>query len=364
MPTENLAITDPPEDEAHIRALRGEIQTLKKRLERMRGGEDIILHAVREAWEEPPKLVVPKAPQPSRRKREEKALLHVTDTQIGKLTESYSTAVAEERLIRLADKVRHITEVRRSSAAVNEIVVLLGGDMVEGESIFPGQSHQIDQGLFEQACKTAPAIFVRLILSLLQTFPKVRVACVSGNHGRSAPRSVGSHPLTNWDRVCYQITRDILLGTEQFPRKDLQNRLTFEIPDTFYTVQYIYDWGVLCVHGDQIRGGWAGFPLYGTAKKVWGWIDSIPEEFDLILFGHFHQYASGVLNYREYFAGGTTESGNVYAQEQMAATGWPIQRLMFFDKEQGIISEDRIYLNDPGERLPQKVRRGKSQEKA
>lgn len=352
---EPLLVPEPPPPE--IGALRREIQTLKKRLQAVRGGEEIILRAVLDAWLEPPDLSIPPVPKQSKQKRHETALLHVTDTQIGKLTESYSAAVAETRILRLADLVRETTEIRRGGAAIDEIVVLFGGDMIEGENIFPGQAHQIDQGLFEQACKTAPSIFVRLILSLLEIFPRVRVAAVCGNHGRPGQKSMGSSPRTNWDRVCYQITRDILLGTEDHPRRELEKRLSFQIADSFYAVEYVYDWGCLLIHGDQIRGGFAGFPWYGTAKKAWGWIDSVREEWDYLYFGHFHQMVGAVLNLREFFCGGSTESGNVYAQEQMAACGHPRQRLQFFSAAKGIISDHPLYLEAAGERLPQRVRR-------
>ena len=205
--------------------------------------------------------------------------------------------------------------------------------------------------------KTVPAIFTRIILKLLEVFPKVRVACVNGNHGRVAPKGAGSHPRTNWDRVCYEVTRIALLGTPDRPRHELEKRLTFTVPDTWYQVEYIYDWGLLLFHGDQIRGGFAGFPWYGTAKKMWGWIDAIPEEWEYAYFGHFHQFASATLNHRTFFCSGTPESGNVYAQEQLAGAGFPCQRLQFFNARHGVIADHQIFLTEKGERLPQRIRR-------
>ncbi len=354
-PTE--VYSPPVAEPVEIRALRRENDVLKRRLDAARGGEEIILQAVQQAWEERPDLSVPPAPKLERKRRQEIALLHVTDTQIGKLTETYSSAVAETRLSMLARKAAHITEIRRSAASIDECILLLGGDMVEGENIFPSQAFQIDQGLFEQACKTAPAVFVRLILSLLATFKRVRVESVCGNHGRPGLKSMGAHPHTNWDRVAYQTTRNILLGTDENPRRELADRLTFNISPSFYAIAYAYDWGALLVHGDQIRGGFAGFPWYGTAKSAWGWIDSIPEEWDNLYFGHFHQHASAVLNYRTFYATASPESGNVYAQEQMKACGWPSQRLQFYDRDQGVIADHQVFLCDPKERRPQRVRR-------
>ena len=192
----------------------------------------------------------------------------------------------------------------------------------------------------------------RVLLRLLENFRYVEVYCVIGNHGRATPKHIGSHPRTNWDRVCYQNIKTMLLGTEANPRNELKSRLNIDVSDKFYSIVRVYDYGILLVHGDQIKGGFAGFPLYGTAKKVWGWIDAIPEKWDYLMFGHFHNATSGVLNLREFHCNGTTESSNVFAQEQLAAAGYPCQRLCFLNAEHGIISNSLIYLTEPGERLP------------
>jgi hypothetical protein len=256
----------------------------------------------------------------------------------------------------LADKVRTIVEMRRTASKVDELVLVFGGDMVEGENIFPGQQFEIEGGVFDHAVKYAPEILTRMTMRLMEFFPKIRIISVCGNHGRAAPRSMGSHHRTNWDRVCYEVTKLMLLG--EAGRPDLRGRVTFDIPDSFYAHTNIFEWGLLVVHGDQIRGGFGGFPWYGTGKKAWGWQDSIPEAWDSLYFGHFHQHASAVLNHRTFYATGTPESGNVYAQEQLAASGFPCQRLQFYDRDHGVIADHQVFLTLPGERVPQKLKRG------
>ena len=116
-------------------------------------------------------LKIPPKPAASRKRREEVALLHVTDTQIGKVTESYNVATADSRLMLLADKVRTIVEMRRTSSKVDELVLVLGGDMVEGENIFPGQQFEIEGGVFDHAVKYAPEILTRMTMRLMEFFP-------------------------------------------------------------------------------------------------------------------------------------------------------------------------------------------------
>jgi hypothetical protein len=339
-----------------VRALLSENASLRRRLRAQQGGEALIIQAVEQAYQDPPDLVIPSPEKQPRRKAEEIACLHVTDWQLGKLTESYSVAVAASRIKTLAQKTNHITDIRRSAARIDEIVVLVGGDMVEGENIFPHQAHELEQSVFEQAVKSAPAILSRLILSLLSNFKRARVYCVPGNHG-SPPKRLGQHPKTNWDRVAYEVMRVALLGTADHPRSGLKGRLEIHVADDWYAPFNIYDWGGILIHGSEVKGGFAGFPWYGVGRKAWGWIDAINEPWEHLYLGHFHQHVSACLNRRIFYATGSPESDNAYAAQNLAAAGWPSQRLQFFDAEWGVIADHQILLTEPGERVPQKVRR-------
>lgn len=345
-------------DTLNLATMRLALATEKRKSAQLASTQAAILAAVDAAI--PERVEIPMIPEPrfvrGKAALEEIALLHISDTQIGKITRTYNSEIAAQRLMLLAERVVRIVEVRRAHARIDEIHLALGGDIVEGEQIFPHQPHLIDQSVFDQAVRIAPTALVAVILYLLKHFARVKVFCVVGNHGRVAPKFVGSHPRTNWDRVTYHTIRTILLGSPEYPRNEFKGRLTIDIPDEFYYVDNIYDWGALFVHGDQISGGYAGFPFYGTAKKAWGWIDAIPHEWDYLYFGHFHTYTSGTLNHRQWYCNGTTESDNEYAQEQMAAAGFPVQRLQFFSAQYGMIADSPVYLADG--RRSQAARRG------
>jgi len=325
--------------------LRSQVRVLERRLRKTQSREATIVEAVQSALAaSPPVLRVPPTPRRGRGRYDEIAILHLSDTQIGKITKSYDTQVAEERVLLAVQKAAYIADLRRKIARVDEIHVYLGGDMIEGEDIFPHQAHEIDSSLFDQACVNAPRIFSRAILTALEHFPRVKVLCVAGNHGRNGPKSTRANPLTNWDRVTYQVLLATLLGTKEAPRKELRSRLEFIAPEDFYVVDRVFDWGNLMVHGHQISGGFAGFPWYGAGKKAWGWIDAIDEKWDNLLFGHFHTPAMATLGYRRFYANGTTESDNEFAKEQLAAAGDPCQRLLFMDAKHGVVSDTLLYL--------------------
>jgi len=330
------------EESPTLRSLRAQVAKLERKVSKLRANEELIKDAITQQFEESPaEFEVPKKPRKDRRQGppEEIAVLHWSDTQIGKVTSSYNTQVAEERIMESARKTVEITELRRGNARVDEIRIYLGGDMIEGETIFAHQPHTIDSSVMDQAVINAPRMITNAILYLLEHFRKVKVIGVYGNHGRSAPRNSSANPRTNWDRVCYHTIQNIL-ASHGFSK----DRLEVVVPDDFYYVDYVYDYGNMIVHGHQIRGH-AGFPWYGFAKKVWGWSDSLPEKFDNVFAGHFHTPTVMTLGLKKVYVNGSTESDNEFAKEELASCGLPAQRLLFMNQEHGVISDNLLYLS-------------------
>lgn len=318
-----------------VRELRGQIAALERRLQKARSKTEIVIDAVDLILRDNlPVLRAPKLPAKQRKKEEEIAVLHWSDHQLGKVTASYNTVVAEDRVMQCVEKTVLITDMRRQNAAIRELHVYLGGDMVEGEEIFPGQAFEIDAGVMEQACLIGPRIYAKALLALAEHFERIVVCCVPGNHGRSSRTASRD---TNWDSALYHSLR-AWLGD------GLGGRIEFKIAETFYVVDRVFDHGNLLFHGHQIRGGFAGFPWYGAAKRMWGWIDAIDDTWSGAWCGHFHTAAMMTLNYRRLWANGTLESGNAYAQEELSACGRPTQRLAYFAPEHGLIADHLLTL--------------------
>jgi hypothetical protein len=328
---------------AAIRELRHANEALRRKLTAQGGQGDLILEAVRQSFDgyEPP--TIPPAPKPSKRPEREAVVLHLSDTQFGKVTKSYDSEVASRRVAEFAERACKIIERHRAYAQVDEAHIYLGGDMIEGELIFPGQAHLIDQSVFDQAVRTCPDACAKLILRIAREVQSVRVVCVAGNHGRPGSKHAGSHPRTNWDRVVYETARLMVEGIGRHKSKSA-SRIAWDIADDFYAVNDVLGHRHLVVHGHQIRGGFGGFPFYGTAKKAWGWIDSIDEEWQHLYFGHFHCPTTGNLNGRWWFCNGSTESDNEYAREELSASGVPIQRMQFWSEKHGLVADSPIYL--------------------
>lgn len=284
----------------------------------------------------PPPVKPPKKQKQHRDGRPEVALLHLSDWQIGKKTDSYSTEVALARLDLVAEKLLELARIEASDHPVDECHILLGGDMVEGTQIFPGQQWEIDSGLFEQVFAAVGAI-VLIVRTALSHFQKVHVWEVEGNHGRLGKR--GDYPRgDNADLFIYREARTRLAD----------DRLVWHPRERWYQIVEIGAYRALLVHGDQIKQFGGNTPAFGISRKVNAWASGVVEPFTDCYLGHFHQPLTlPIANGGRAFVNPSTESGSVYAQEFVAATGVPGQRLHFVDPRRGRTTSERlIWLDD------------------
>lgn len=296
-------------------------------------------------------------PKDKRRKGEEYGISVVSDWQLGKITKSYSSEVCEERIKQYTEKVIEITEIQRKDHPIKEHHVFMLGDMIEGELIFPGQSHLIDSSLFQQVAIDFPRIAKYMIQRLLETHDKVVVHTVWGNHGYLGGRSrKDMHPESNADNFAYVYLKNLF---------EHEPRVEFRVSREWYNTADLGD-GLkfLLLHGNNIRG-YNGLPWYGYYKKILGWeilrhrgllgdparVDEDEDTvviaeggFDYALTGHFHTPTSMYFNTVRVWVNGSTESHNAYAAEQLASMGEPSQYLLFAKPGKGITAEYLITL--------------------
>jgi len=270
----------------------------------------------------------------------ETAVAVFADWQLGKITPTYNSDVLANRIETYTEKLLEITEIQRADHPVDNLHVWLLGDIVEGEEIFPGQSHLIDSGLYRQVGVNGPEILSTFLKTALENFKHVHVTGVIGNHGAVGGRARKQHdPETNMDRLLYKIVELIFKN---------EPRISFNIPDgrgerNFYAVDNIGNYSSLLIHGDQMP---APTSYYGYYKKVMGWKDgAIPENFDDVFMGHYHQQFKMTIGSGLLRISGSPESHNTYAQEYFSSMSRPCQHLMFVHPENGVTSEYSIWLD-------------------
>lgn len=296
-----------------------------------------------------PAVLTPKADR--RKGRSETAVSVLSDWQLAKITPSYNSEVCEQRIELYGDKVENLVAIQRADHPVRDAHIWLLGDLVEGEMVFPGQAHLIDASVYHQSLVSRPRILGNFIRRMAGLFPgSIHITAVIGNHGRNG-RKGEFDPETNWDRVLYRHTADVLEG-----RKGLE-RVSWTIPEGkgeshWYAIDRIGNYGSLLFHGYNLKGH-GGMPWYGLNKKAGGWALGAIDDFILgmaesmrsggrmdIDFGHWHQPTSVTLNRATARCNGSTESHNTYAQEQLAAVGQPSQGLRFVDPAKGIVTAE------------------------
>ncbi len=274
------------------------------------------------------------APKPDRRaKHREAAVLHLTDWQCGKRTHDFDMGVLRARIHQAAMKAVEITEIQRAHHPVPECHILLGGDMVEGVSIFPGQAFEVEASAFEQVISCA-AIIESTVAFALEHFERVTVWEEIGNHGRLGRK--GDHPHgDNLDRLTYTIAAQRLLTSQRLSWNRYGGGIGTHVPIGNYT-------GFL-FHGDEIKSFGGNTPAFGILRKMNAWATGVIAPFTDAYGGHFHHnMVLTMANGGRIFMTGSPESGNEYAKEFVAATAIPSQRLNFVHPEVGRVTSEHV----------------------
>lgn len=332
-----VSIADEIEAAGRLEELQRTCVRLQRQLASAKNGREDMIDAVFRAARDAALVVGRSVPVPvpskdKRRKGIEAGLLHLTDWQLGKETESYSSDICEERVGRAVAIASKLAAIQREDHPVPCCHVMLGGDLVENVATFPLQAFEVDSTIFEQVFRAA-ALVQRSVLTLLSEFETVEVWEVAGNHGRIGRK--GDYPRNdNFDRIVGRIARENLAG---------EKRLTWHIPTSWYEIVSVGNYRALLVHGDQIKAFGGNVPHYGISKAANAWASGVVEPFDDLYLGHMHQVLQTTLaGGGRAFMTGSTESSSEYAREFMRAKGSPSQRMHFIDMKRGRVTAEYV----------------------
>jgi hypothetical protein len=315
--------------------LRNALMRLQKQLLQAKQRTDDLVEVTHQAAHDATLAMGPITPVPApaiskSKKKAEVALWHMTDWQGAKRTTSYNSEVMRTRVLSFAEKAVRITDIMRADHPVNDCVIMFGGDMVEGLFNFPGQAFEIDSTLFEQYVNVS-RLCVDVVRYALANYNKVTVVPEWGNHGRIGSKRDNVPRSDNFDRMCYELARQLLQG---------EKRLTWqECPEDIQRVE-IGAYRALLIHGDEI--GRNGFASPGAiVQHIARWQSgSYPWQFRDTYIGHFHTHNEWALpnGHGSVYQTGSTESDNRYAGVMLAASATPSQRLHFVDPVKGRVT--------------------------
>lgn len=148
---------------------------------------------------------------------------------------------------RVAAIVREVINYKPQYRETTELEVMLLGDLLQG------QLHDPRDGapLAEQICRVIH-VFAQALQQLAANFPKVRVHCATGNHGRNTARHHNRAVNQKWDSyetVIYYALKAALQN---------QKNVEFFIPKTPYGYYEVFGQKILYTHGDTVLN--PGYP--------------------------------------------------------------------------------------------------------
>lgn len=199
----------------------------------------------------------------------------LSDLHFGKHTKSFNLEVAHQRISNIPMK---LLESDFPLENIDEIVVLIDGDIVEGEDIYASQGTHLECSVIEQAQAAATALWI-MLRGLRETFDvPVRAETAPGNHGRM---SRTANEKSNWDNVVSMMlghTAQMYGDPELTVKVNFDQMCVFEVKDKR---------GLLYHHGTKHLGTPA------MKVKFAGWI--LSQNVDHAVHGHWHHW--GVETY-------------------------------------------------------------------
>ncbi len=262
----------------------------------------------------------------------ETQVLHLTDHHICQITPSFNETVYDSRLNHLFQSTLRITQLHRNLYPINDLRVLITGDMIHGENQYQGAKvESIDKGARSQILVALPKLS-EFFLSLKQEFVTVELDCVPGNHGRysrEAPQS------SNWDLILYD---QLKLKLEPYGIK-------VNISNTFYKIVEIQGLKFFIFHGDQFKAS-QGVPWFALTKGLQSWFVTYGG-FDYAICGHFHKDDYLRLNSRaKLIMGASMVTDDPFTEEIIKTSSIPCQWTFGVHKQKGITWPYSLIVDD------------------
>ena len=206
----------------------------------------------------------------------------VDPKQVGGVN-SYNIKIAQERAKRFIEKSIDLLKNHFANPSYPAVVFVLGGDMLSGD--IHEELSQTNEMPTMPALLDLFGVLTWCIGTLADSFGKVFVPCVTGNHGRNTFKIYNKNrTATSFDWLLYMFLAKRFEG---------DNRVQFLIPDGPDIGYSVYDHRYLLSHGDSFKGGDGiigaiGSVIRGDYKKR-SRAAQIGQPYDTLLCGHFHQ---------------------------------------------------------------------------
>ncbi len=245
----------------------------------------------------------------------------------------YNLKIAHARLQSVVERAIHLCKIVSPKMDFPGVVMPLGGDMISGNI------H--DELTATNEINSMPAVvdlygeLVAAIERMADTFGRVFLPCVTGNHGRDTVKI--------WGKDRHHTSFDWLLYTFLAKRFEKDKRVTFLIPDGPDAYYKIYEHKYLLTHGDQFRGGdgmiGALGPIIRGDHKKRSRNAQIDMTYDTMLIGHWHQ----LIHLARLVVNGSLKGYDEYAYNNNFGFEAPQQALWLTHPKYGITYRMPVY---------------------
>lgn len=239
---------------------------------------------------------------------------------------SYNIRIAKERMRTCVESAIRLLRIVSPKLDFPGIVMPLGGDMISGN--IHEELTATNELNSMPAVLDLYGVLVWAIGVMADTFGRVFLPCVSGNHGRD------THKI--WGKDRHHTSFDWLLY--QFLAKHFANdkRVQFFIPDGPDAYYRIYGHRYLLTHGDQFRGGdgmiGALGPIIRGDHRKRSRNAQIDMEYDTMIIGHWHQW----IMLKRLIVNGSLKGYDEYAYSNNFPFEEPQQGMWLTHPENGI----------------------------
>lgn len=341
------------DDRIRERRLEQEVSSLKKR-EKVLLDQVIALQNTRsnvmglaDALEAPEFIEPAKG---SKKGGKRSAILHISDVHCGEHVDlyemdglnSYDADICRSRMHRLFQKTASLLTEHWSGDPVEEIVICLGGDMIDNNL-----REESRRGGALPVVESAKLIS-ELVAGGLQFLHRevgvpVRVYTSPGNHGRLTVKSHATEGnIDNWD-VMVSWSVEKIIGEQEW--------IKFYYTGSGEALFNVYGWWFLLQHGHEGAGGTGGMygPVYKQVRGMYKTHQTYGRRgrgFHFVLQGHDHTSVKIPFG----FGNGSVVGYNAYSSRLLKADPSPAsQNLLIVEERLGVIAWNELFLGAPEE---------------
>jgi hypothetical protein len=259
---------------------------------------------------------------------------------------AFNPEICRARLRRYFPAVCEIGSRWASDTDCEGALLALAGDLISGDI---HEELRITNALtsHEQCIAVAEELSAGIVC-LKETFGRVHIVVVPGNHGRTTHKPTA--------KLYARLSYDNLIGAMIAEKFRNDERITFQQSAAKDQLTPVFGRTVLTTHGDKIgtKGGmgFAGpmLPIVRGAKKIDAQQAGIGRKPDLIQFGHYHTTGNPGL----VLANGSVPGYSEYGDDLRAVVEPPQQWAYLLHSKWWLRERMPIQLEDP--RMPEKPR--------